>query len=246
MVVALLFGWYLLSGDNSELTAEQVYVEFVMEDEINALEADLAEIETAVNAGTLSEEEATAAKVRILTRLNEIDASSNVQASALTPSQRMQLSAGLDRLRNILVTYQATLESVDELADAEEVEAEVSARRRGGSSNGSVKITYTGSGMTLTEIVEEITDSVEELKETVDEMAEEEAADSEKQSDENTQDAPADDTEPETEDAAASEDEMGDEPSDETNTGDDMDSEDDTEVSASTTVDSELEIELGS
>ena len=106
--------------------------------EIEALEAELSALDEAVEAGTLSPEAAAEARVKILVRLGAIDAA--VEASGkvtLSDAQRAQLNDGLDRLRNILVTYQETLTSVDEIAlEAEveiegEVESETTAKKRG-------------------------------------------------------------------------------------------------------------------
>jgi len=146
VAAALAAGWFLLTAsDTYDYVAD-------VDAEITELENELATLDAQVSAGTLSEADATAAKVRIVTRLNTInEASTNSEKAQLTPAQRAQLAEGLDRLKNILVTYQNTLAVVEANADDATVEAEV--RRRGGS--------YTPN-RTLNETVADIISDVEE------------------------------------------------------------------------------------
>jgi len=121
----------------------------VVADEIAGLEEDLLAIETAVNNGTLSPEQSVAARARIITRLDAIDAA--VVASnttELTEAQKQRLVAGLSRLKDTLLTYQATLITVEEVSKPV---------RRGGNN----------SSRTITEAVSETIASVEDHVEEV-------------------------------------------------------------------------------
>lgn len=110
--LAVLVGlWYVLQ-QGSTIT----YVATV-NDEVAALETELAELEAAVADGTLTQEEAAAAQERIITRINVISAAvDDPGQGSLTDEQRTQLKGGLERLKSVLVTYQATLADVEVIA----------------------------------------------------------------------------------------------------------------------------------
>lgn len=120
-VAVIAAGWFLFfASDTTDYIA-------TVDSEITELENELVTISAAVTAGTLSPEAATAAKVRIVTRLNAItEASADSERAELTPAQRAQLVAGLERLKNILLTYQATLAVVEDTAVETDVQAELS------------------------------------------------------------------------------------------------------------------------
>ena len=126
ILAAIAIGWFILNpGDTFDYVV-------TVDSEITDLENELAALDAQVTAGTLTEEQATAAKVSIVTRLNAINtAASNSERAQLTPAQRVQLSEGLDRLKNILITYQATLNVVEDKAVETTVQAELN--RKGGS-----------------------------------------------------------------------------------------------------------------
>lgn len=159
LVAAVAIGWFVLNpGDTFDYVV-------TVDQEINQMEDELAEIEAAVEAGTLTEEQATEAKIKILTRLETINTSMEAAGSAkLTPAQRIQLNEGLDRLKNILITYQATLTVVDETAVESEVQARVITRS---SSNGNKKLSL------------EIADTIDTVEETAVEVIEDYTPDAE-------------------------------------------------------------------
>jgi len=129
LLAAIVIGWFIIS------TPSVTDYVAAVDTEITELETDLAEISAQVLAGTLTEEAATKAKVRIVNRLDAItSASASSEAAQLTPAQRIQLAAGLERLKNILITYQGTLNNVEATANETNVSAEL-ARRGGGSYN---------------------------------------------------------------------------------------------------------------
>lgn len=107
----IVAGLFLYKGDKVE------YVKAV-NDEVAALEADLAEIEIAVENGTLTPAEAVKAQVRIMDRLDSINAKSDTKISDLSPAQKTLLASTLERLGRILVTYRDTLNKVDAKASA--------------------------------------------------------------------------------------------------------------------------------
>ncbi len=87
----------------------------VIDDEISQLEADLAKVEVEVSTGTLTPKGAMAVQDRISSRLNLINSTMFANKGVvLSDIQQTQLLAGLDRLKKMLVSYQATLVVVDE------------------------------------------------------------------------------------------------------------------------------------
>lgn len=154
VIIALVIAWFVLNpGDANDYVV-------TFEDEVAALEAELVELDASVEAGTLTPEQATVAKVSIMSRLATIETSAqDSERIELTPAQRTQLSEGLERLKNILVTYQATLAIVEETADDSAVEAAIVADPKLRGMVGSGRTTY-GSNLTLS--VASVIDSVEE------------------------------------------------------------------------------------
>lgn len=167
VVVAVAAGWFLLTAsDTYDYVAE-------VDSEISELENELATLDAQVTAGTLSEEQATAAKVRIVTRLNAINqASTNSENAKLTPAQREQLVEGLDRLKMILVTYQETLTTIESTANDTDVKAELA--RRGESNHGSKRL-----NLVVADIIAEVEETIQDyepdtfLDEAIDEVVEE-------------------------------------------------------------------------
>lgn len=130
LVLAVGIGWFVLNQEN---TYDYVAV---VSNEVEQLETELAEIDAAVEAGTLSPEEATTAKVKILTRLDTINTSvSSAQNTKLGPQQKTQLADGLNRLKNALIDYQMTLSVVEEVSVDTEVKRQLSTSGRSSSRN---------------------------------------------------------------------------------------------------------------
>jgi hypothetical protein len=112
LIAIVATGWFLLKPSDK--------IDFVVtiDQEVTQLENELSELDAAVAAGTLSPEQATEAKVKIINHLDKINTSAN-SASAnkqLTSIQQNQLTDGLNRLKNILIDYQTTLITIDKTA----------------------------------------------------------------------------------------------------------------------------------
>lgn len=150
----VVLGWFLVfQGDTVTYVAE-------VNNEVAALEAELAEIEAAVQAGTLTPEAAAEAQVKIAARLEAINgAIASSEKVELSSSQRTQLMDGLDRLKDILTKYQATLVVVDEVV----MELPPAERPQLNRSNGG----------RASSIVAVIADTVEVVEEHVEEVVEE-------------------------------------------------------------------------
>jgi len=119
-IVAVAAAWFLFT------TPSVTDYVATVDDQLSELEADLSEINAQVLAGTLTEAAATAAKVRIVTRLDAItNAATDSESTQLTPAQRVQLLNGLDRLKNILIAHQGTLNNVESSANETNVQAEL-------------------------------------------------------------------------------------------------------------------------
>lgn len=146
VAIALVIGWFIVTSDSSS-----DYVVMV-NDDVSALEQELVAVEAQVQAGALSPPAANEARGRIINRINAIQASAAASGKVeLTVGQRQQLSDGLDRLKNILLIYQATLVAVDTTADAD---------------NRSI---HSATGATLTEQLADTVDSFEDIVTQVDE-----------------------------------------------------------------------------
>lgn len=118
MLIAGAIGWWFFVDNDTVSYATS------FSNEVAALETELIGLEAEIVAGTLTPQEAGAAQARIEARLEALtDASALAQAEVLTPAERTALLAGLDQLKVILITYQDTLQTVDEqvaaLPDAE-------------------------------------------------------------------------------------------------------------------------------
>ena len=166
-----------------------------VDDEIAQLEAELLAVEEYIAAGTLTVEQATEAKVKILNRLEKINTSvSDTSSAKLSESQKQQLNDGLNRLKQVLVTYQSTLNTVDNQAIESKVNEKV--RSKGGSSKLSTVIIDT------IETVENVTEDVvedyqpdESLDEQVDEIADEANNDSEETAEYSDEETASEDSE---------------------------------------------------
>lgn len=151
LIILVIVGWTLFS-DN---TYEHVKV---VDQEIEELESELASLETAVVAGTLTPEVAIEARLKIEKRLETISNSiQDGQKAGLTEAQKRQLNEGLDRLKGILVDYQSTLILVDE-----ELEKLPEAK----------KTVFRKSGDTIKNLTEVVVETVTEVEETVSEIVE--------------------------------------------------------------------------
>ncbi len=124
-MVALVAGWFILQPQVT------TYVNDFVE-EVTALEEELVNIEASIAAGTMTPQAAAEAQRRIISRLDGIESTATqARTTQLSDSQRAQLNTGLNRLRDILVAYQATLEVVDEqVAELPEAERPVLGRGR--------------------------------------------------------------------------------------------------------------------
>lgn len=122
-------GWFLFSNND---TFDYVVT---IDNEVTQLETELAELDTAVEAGILTSAQATEAKVKIITRLDTINTTVAASTGAkLTPAQQQQLNDGLNRLKTILINYQATLTAVDEKAVDADVQAKFKQSGKGSKS----------------------------------------------------------------------------------------------------------------
>lgn len=154
VLVALAIGWFILNpGDTFDYVVN-------IDQEVTQLENELAELDIAVEAGTLTPEQATAAKVRIITRLDSINAAATAsEATKLTVEQRTQLANGLLRLKDALVSYQATLNAVEDMA----VEADVAAQLNTGNGRSSTHISLIVAE-TIADVEETVVDSVQDYE----------------------------------------------------------------------------------
>lgn len=176
----------LLSGNSTDYVA-------AIDDEVTQLEEELVEIEAAVEAGTMTPQEAAQAQVRIAQRIEAINtAVDSAQGASLTEAQRAQLLRGLSRLVGILSEYQDTLAQVDEAVMELPEEQRPQLNRSGGRG---------GSTNSITDLLSDVVDSVEEFAEEIAEeiMPEENATTSEAMStstNEETSTDTTDDTSP--------------------------------------------------
>lgn len=91
--------------------------EVIVDDSVSALEAELASINARVASGSLTAEAAVVARANIISRLDTINAQMQATSKAeLTDAQRQQLNSALKRLKQVLITYQDTLNTVDAIA----------------------------------------------------------------------------------------------------------------------------------
>lgn len=110
VLVIAIFGW-LAFQENT------VYYVATIDNEVTELEDELVKIDAEVQAGTLSPEAATVARVSIVTRLEKINtAVAESKSKELTPEQQKMLVDGLNRLKEILVKYKTTLTVVEDTA----------------------------------------------------------------------------------------------------------------------------------
>ena len=211
VLVVLVAGWYLFT------TPSVTDYTNTVDTEISELETELAALDAQVTAGTLSESDATAAKVQIVTRLNAINtAASASERATLTPAQRIQLVEGLERLKVILVTYRDTLTSIEVSADETAVTAELN--RRGGSYNRSKSLNLVVADA-IADVEETVQDSVQdyeanaELDAQIDDVVAEAEADVAMEEEGMSDEEPVDETKVEAEDN------MSEEPMDDTDMG---------------------------
>jgi len=211
IVAAIAIAWFILNpGDTFDYVV-------TVDSEISELEDELATLDAQVAAGTLTEGQATAAKVSIVTRLNAINtAASESERAQLTPAQRAQLVDGLERLKVILVTYQETLATVEASANETNVKAELT--RRGGSYNRTKPLSLVVAD-TIADVEETVQDSVQdyeanaELDAQIDDVVAEAEADVAMEEEGMSDEEPVDETEVEAEDN------MSEEPMDDTDMG---------------------------
>jgi len=153
VIAAIAAGWFLLTDSNTNDYVSEV------DSEVTELENELVAIEA--QAGTLTEADATTAKIQIITRLNTINAAAAASENTqLTPTQKAQLTASLNRLKVALVAYQDTLATVESAADNEQVEARV---RRGGSINNSRPLNLIVAAV-IADVEETVIDSVQDYE----------------------------------------------------------------------------------
>jgi hypothetical protein len=184
VIAAIAIGWFILNtGDTFDYVV-------TVDQEVTELENELAELEAEIAAGTLSEEDATAAKIKIFARLDTINGSVQSSTNAkLTPEQRQKLADGLLRLKDALVSYQSTLTTIDAQAN----DVEVKAKPRSGSRNSSNKLTVTiAEAIDILETnVEEVIDDYvtdEEVDDIIDDIVEEDSADDDSEDTDSTGD----------------------------------------------------------
>lgn len=108
LITGVVAWWFLVNSGTVTFVSH-------FSEEVAALQMELELIEAEIVAGTLTPQAASAAQARIESRLTAItEASVSMQAETLTPALRAELIAGLEKLRQILITYQDTLQTVDE------------------------------------------------------------------------------------------------------------------------------------
>lgn len=151
-----------------------------VDDEITQLENELASLGVSVTLGTLSPNDATKAKAKIVTRIDAINAATSAsQKAQLTDAQRVQLIDGLNRLKQVLIKYNATLIAVDEaILTLPENQRPKLNRGNGGGSRNSLAIIATETIEIVEKQVEEITDDItdeEIMNSVIDETADDTA-----------------------------------------------------------------------
>lgn len=156
LILLVGVGWFLFQDNAADYLTE-------IDDELSGLETELAEIDAAIQAGTLSPEQAADAQAKIVARIDTINtATASGQKAKLTDAQRIQLVDGLERLKQILITHQATLTVIDEtVLELPEADRPQLNRGRSGSRNSVAAIateTIVLVEEQVEEIVEEITD----------------------------------------------------------------------------------------
>ncbi|HMO78458.1 MAG TPA: hypothetical protein PKA42_02165 [Candidatus Paceibacterota bacterium] len=151
VIVLATIVWFLFQPDVIEYVAE-------VHDEVAALEAELAEIDIQVKAGTLSPEAAAAAQIKIVSQIDSINTTAKIAQNAkLTNTQRAQLVEGLERLKQVLIKYKTTLMAVDEAVLKLPESERPTLNRRGGSGNRSgVAIIATETIIATDEQIEEV------------------------------------------------------------------------------------------
>lgn len=133
IIVLAVVGWLMFQGDVVDYVAD-------VDSEVAALEKELAEIDAAVAAGTLTPTAAAMAQARIVARIDTIDAAVNAgQKAKLTDAQKAELASGLVRFKQALVSYSATLSAVDKKV-LELPAAERPTYNRGGSGGGRTSV----------------------------------------------------------------------------------------------------------
>jgi len=154
IIAIALIGWLLFSSESVNYIAE-------VNNEVTALEAELAEIEAAVQAGVLTPEDAAVAQTRIVARIDAVSTMTTAgQRVKYTDAQRAQLVEGLERLKQILIKYQSTLTVIDStVLELPEAERPILHRRGGGSG----KALATIAAETIAAVEDQIEDIIEEV-----------------------------------------------------------------------------------
>lgn len=169
LAILLLVGIYFLltKGDTVDYVA-------TVDSEIAGLEVELMELDAAVQAGELTAEEAAVVYDRIVARVDSITTAAKQATSAtLTESQKMMLANGLDRLKNILTTYQSTLLAVEEsVATLPEVQQPMLKRGGGSGNRSSLAQSLIDSAIAVEETVAEVAEEYVD-QESVEEVSEE-------------------------------------------------------------------------
>lgn len=116
-ILTVIVGIVILGAAAFIFSSQSDDFEVMVLDDVSALEQDLATVEAQIDAGTMNPDAAAAARVRIINKLETINAKMEAAGSAkLTNAQRTQLSEALTRLKSALVKYQDALVSVDAIA----------------------------------------------------------------------------------------------------------------------------------
>jgi hypothetical protein len=228
-LVAIGLGWFILNpGDTFDYVVN-------IQEEVTQLENELAELDAQVAAGTLTPEQATAAKVKIITRLDAINNSaSESEKMKLTPAQRESLANGLLRLKDALVKYQATLDVVEDTA----VEADVKAQLNKGGNRSSRHLQLIVADV-IDDVEETVQDSIQDYESDAEVDAQIEAAIEEAEAEEAQEEAEAEAEEAAQEEAEAeAEAETEEDAETATSSEEAMDEDEDTTVS------SEVEIQV--
>lgn len=161
ILVVIFLAWFAIKGNTTDYAT-------VIDKEISALEDELQELETQVETGDMTPQEAAKAETRIVNRLESIQKTIDSSSKkTLSEEQEILFVDGLNRLAQLLNDFQSTLITVDAVVNELPTEEQPRWRNGGGSDN--------DTPTTISDIIEETIEVVEEyVEEASEEMQEEE------------------------------------------------------------------------
>jgi len=108
IIAIIAVGWILFGSSTVDYVA-------TVDQEVSALETELADIDAAVKAGTLTPAEAAKAQTKVADRIEGISSTVAAgQKTRMTDAQRLKLIDALERLKQLLVDYNTTIVAVDD------------------------------------------------------------------------------------------------------------------------------------